>query len=141
DLDFDGVGNPCDNCPFDANPNQADINNNGIGDICEEVSSGKPVVIGNDLEWNQGSFLANTISITPNPATDLVGVDLYAFLGEGCQVRLVDQYGRLMYRRDFPVLKNRVLHISLADAQIPAGLYFLQVESVSTMITKKLKVY
>ena len=135
------MGNLCDNCPFDANADQADINNNGIGDICEEVSSGKPVVIGNDLEWNQAPFLAATISITPNPATDFAAVDLYAFLGEGCQVRLVDQYGRLVYDEHFSALKNRVLNISLADAQIPAGLYFLQVESVSTMITKKLKVY
>jgi hypothetical protein len=35
DGDGDGVGNVCDNCPTVSNPTQADTNGNGIGDACE----------------------------------------------------------------------------------------------------------
>ncbi len=36
DNDGDGVCNADDNCPDDANADQADSNNNGIGDVCDE---------------------------------------------------------------------------------------------------------
>ena len=35
DYDNDGIADDVDNCPFVANPSQEDLNNNGIGDICE----------------------------------------------------------------------------------------------------------
>ncbi len=35
DTDQDGIGNPQDNCPFEANPGQEDYNNNGKGDVCD----------------------------------------------------------------------------------------------------------
>lgn len=35
DADSDGVGDVCDNCPLIANRNQADSNNDGIGDVCD----------------------------------------------------------------------------------------------------------
>lgn len=34
DFDSDGWGNACDNCPYDYNPDQADADNNGVGDAC-----------------------------------------------------------------------------------------------------------
>lgn len=36
DTDGDGVANASDNCPGVANASQADMNNNGIGDACED---------------------------------------------------------------------------------------------------------
>lgn len=35
DLDEDGIGDVCDNCPSTANSDQLDVNQNGIGDACE----------------------------------------------------------------------------------------------------------
>lgn len=35
DPDGDELPNPTDNCPYIANPDQADTNGNGIGDVCE----------------------------------------------------------------------------------------------------------
>ena len=35
DPDMDLVRDACDNCPNDFNPDQADANDNGIGDVCE----------------------------------------------------------------------------------------------------------
>ena len=37
DVDFDGVPNGLDNCPNDANADQADTDGDGIGDACEQV--------------------------------------------------------------------------------------------------------
>ncbi|WP_111706664.1 Ig-like domain-containing protein [Lutibacter citreus] len=36
DLDGDGIDNSIDNCPDVSNSNQADIDRNGIGDVCDE---------------------------------------------------------------------------------------------------------
>jgi hypothetical protein len=35
DMDNDGIPNVIDNCPRLYNPNQLDVNCNGIGDACE----------------------------------------------------------------------------------------------------------
>ena len=35
DLDHDGLSDADDNCPFDANPDQADSNGDMIGDVCD----------------------------------------------------------------------------------------------------------
>lgn len=35
DFDADGVLNPNDNCPFKPNPNQADKDSDGLGDVCD----------------------------------------------------------------------------------------------------------
>ncbi len=35
DQDDDGVGDLCDNCPADFNPAQTDLNGDGVGNACE----------------------------------------------------------------------------------------------------------
>jgi len=37
DDDGDGIANPDDNCPSKPNPDQADRDNDGTGDYCEEL--------------------------------------------------------------------------------------------------------
>jgi len=38
DVDGDGICDEDDNCPNTANPDQADCNNNGIGDACDDIN-------------------------------------------------------------------------------------------------------
>lgn len=38
DTDFDTVPDETDNCPETPNPDQSDINGNGIGDVCESIA-------------------------------------------------------------------------------------------------------
>jgi subtilisin-like proprotein convertase family protein len=44
DLDADGVGDVCDNCPMTENPGQEDSDDDGIGDVCDPF----PGQIGHD---------------------------------------------------------------------------------------------
>ena len=48
DDDSDGIDNYLDNCPFAYNPDQADDNANGIGDVCESCCIGLRGNIDND---------------------------------------------------------------------------------------------
>src|SRR6185503_6196883 len=42
DTDGDSILDPFDNCPFIANPDQLDSNNNGVGDACDSSLIGPP---------------------------------------------------------------------------------------------------
>lgn len=48
DIDGDGVGDVCDNCPDDANTDQADSDGDGIGDACDDGDN-DGVLDGEDL--------------------------------------------------------------------------------------------
>ena len=39
DSDGDGIVDPNDNCPYDYNPEQADRNSDGWGDVCECIAA------------------------------------------------------------------------------------------------------
>ena len=38
-VDADGVGDPVDNCPLTANPDQKDVDHDGLGDACDPVDN------------------------------------------------------------------------------------------------------
>jgi len=48
DSDKDGVDDSIDNCTLNANPNQEDSDNDGIGDVCEQDSDYDGIIDDND---------------------------------------------------------------------------------------------
>lgn len=70
DSDGDGIEDALDNCPFTQNPDQADFNNNGIGDACETTSC-----LGTDSldfsDCTEGSMVNWTIKNAGNCSTEV----------------------------------------------------------------------
>jgi hypothetical protein len=51
DSDLDGIGDECDNCPRNANPDQQDTNQNGIGRACDDDEDRDRDGIPNNLDF------------------------------------------------------------------------------------------
>lgn len=70
DADADGVLNPVDNCPEDANPSQTDSDGDGLGDVCDPDPSGTGIAgLQFDFEPASNIFGQNSISLTKNTYT------------------------------------------------------------------------
>jgi hypothetical protein len=107
DSDFDGIEDLFDNCPTIANASQADTNNNGIGDACENLQTGI-----NELSQN------DSYVVYPNPASD------YLFIqGEnGSAVNLINSLGTVLQSVD---IHDRQAIFNLQE--LPEGLYIIQI--------------
>ena len=57
DTDGDGILNSADNCPTVPNPNQADCNNNGIGEACETFTDCNQTGLPDSCDISAGSSL------------------------------------------------------------------------------------
>ena len=66
DSDKDDVGDEIDNCPQVSNTDQADKNENGIGDVCEAP----PVTVANTLTVNEDAVLTSTDVIANDTDAD-----------------------------------------------------------------------
>lgn len=76
DMDEDGIANNSDNCPTVANPDQKDLNGNGIGDACDEGGSNKQFVFINSCtKAVAGSDVVCEVQYTnTNGNTELTGL-------------------------------------------------------------------
>lgn len=79
DTDGDGVKDISDNCPFIANPDQRDSDNNGVGEACEQpttdlslskTANPDPVTAGQNLTYN-----LTVINNGPGDATGITLID------------------------------------------------------------------
>jgi len=72
DTDQDGVCDDNDNCPLTANADQADSNNNGIGDACEIIACSMPSVAPGTLNFGEVTIGESSTQIVTFTNTDSV---------------------------------------------------------------------
>jgi len=110
-VDMDGDGFiaqfDCDDTDPMINPDGVDIPNNGIDEDCD----------GQDLTTSVYEVSSSTVSIYPNPASDMINIEVDGELD--FQVSLYDLNGKMM------VTERHATRLSI-DA-IPAGIYLLEI--------------
>ena len=66
DADGDGAANKWDNCPLDANSDQADDDNDLIGDACDPISAGPPHIVFGDWDiYGMSARGSAIVTLTP----------------------------------------------------------------------------
>lgn len=77
DADGDGFVDQADNCPAVANPTQADLDNDGIGDLCDADKDGDGITIPDDN--------------CPNDLTPWISINLNDYDRDGCMDETMDE--------------------------------------------------
>ncbi len=75
------------------------------------------------------------ILVYPNPAADIVNIDMQNYTGNISQIDLCDVTGNQLFKQCIPV-KNETTNISLSG--YPDGIYMLRIFTESEIVTKKL---
>ena len=77
------------------------------------------------------------LTLSPNPATSVVNLQLLSTTQEPAQVRILNGRGQAMYvRTDLPMSGQENITVNVSDW--PAGLYFTQLIQGDEQITQKL---
>jgi hypothetical protein len=85
DQDADGLGDLCDNCPVTINPNQADIDGDAVGDLCDNCPDAfnpgqGPVVFGQTVVFETEDIFSWPVPVeTGIVKGDLARVSNYQF--------------------------------------------------------------
>ena len=124
DYDGDGVINSEDNCPLTANPDQADWNNNGVGDVCGDP---KP------LSAEKVTFVEN---IYPNPTYDKLTVSIR----QGIKIKdlyFVDFSGKLLKPQS---VSRGGDNLEINVSNLNEGIYILEIVSDKEVDKVKVKI-
>jgi len=78
DTDCDGQPDAFDNCPNDANPDQADADGDGVGDVCDNC----PMVYNPDQRDSDGDGLGDACDPTPDGASPYGVMDMAGNVAE-----------------------------------------------------------
>lgn len=84
----------------------------------------------------------NQVSLYPNPATDVLMVDLKAYRGQMAALTIFNSFGQLMQTQSFSDIPNQAITLHLSDYK--AGFYYVtikveqrKIETHKIIITEK----
>lgn len=90
DTDDDGVADDQDNCPNTPNPNQADLDNDGIGDVCDDDADGDGFDNTIDCEDFDADANNGAIEVCDGIDNDCDGLVDEDSVCDGCNQQLID---------------------------------------------------
>ena len=118
DNDTDGVCNEIDNCPLVYNPDQEDLNNDGIGDICDGIGIGED----NVFKWQ----------IFPNPLQDYAIISFTEENQKNVSIKIIDLSGKLIYNANSIKSGHKIKNMFVP------GYYIVQLEYENNLIRESL---
>ena len=121
DVDADNICDEIDNCPLVYNPNQEDLNNDGIGDACEVIG----LVENNEFEWH----------IYPNPLKSHTNINFTNTKHQKISVQIINLSGKIIYQMASIDSGHRIQN------NFSPGCYIIQLTSEETIVRETLIVH
>ena len=90
----------------------------------------------NSIQTNENY---STISAYPNPATDVVTVNIHSKEGSSVYLQLYDVFGKLIMNQKSNIVKGKNL-INLNISELPSGVYFINITDSNTNKTSTMKI-
>ena len=120
DADGDEVCNELDNCPLVYNPNQEDVNNDGIGDACDGVGLDED----HEFQW----------SVYPNPFKNYTTVKFTNQTNKEFIIRVISLSGKVVYNETTINSEHRI------NNAFSSGYYIVELKSKNTIVRQTLMI-
>lgn len=104
-----------------------DANNDGIGDACQEMTTA-----------TEGLALGTVFRLFPNPAQNQVTLEMSTVTAGEIRMELVNQFGQRLQAESYTLHANQQVLEILNTAQLPDGLYVINLHRGQEMVSRKL---
>ncbi len=74
--------------------------------------------------------------IFPNPASELIHIDLANFVGHSVEMTIYNSVGQKVLAARYPALETAVVQISRSELKLTSGVYYVRVDSGGMVWTK-----
>ncbi|MFD1014777.1 collagen-binding domain-containing protein [Winogradskyella rapida] len=129
DIDADGVADCVDNCIYTYNPDQADLDGDGLGDACGAGATGP---------YYRSAF---SVDVYPIPYEDVVHFSHHATVNTNATIEVFDMNGRVLKRVVSPLemnAENEIISISLKEFSKESPVLFVRFTTDEGTVVKRI---